>query len=163
MGHGGRRENSGRKAGSANLKTREIADKRAADGKLTPVEVMLDNMDFYHHRADEVLERLLTEIPQAGEAIAASSEDPAIAQAGADTARQAALDTLRSILRLREMAGEAAVQAAPFMNVRLAPMVVKPDDGGEDHVPLAERLKAYAQAEAIEASQGKVVALGGKK
>jgi hypothetical protein len=43
MGHGGRRSRSGRKQGSANQKTREIADAAAKDG-ITPLEVMLKAM-----------------------------------------------------------------------------------------------------------------------
>ncbi len=40
---GGKRAGSGRKPGTANRKTREIADKAAADG-ITPLEVMLSTM-----------------------------------------------------------------------------------------------------------------------
>lgn len=43
MPKGGRRPNSGRKPGSANKKTREIADRAAAEG-VTPLEVMLQAM-----------------------------------------------------------------------------------------------------------------------
>jgi len=42
-GRGGARANAGRKAGTANVKTREIADKCAETG-LTPLEVMLEIM-----------------------------------------------------------------------------------------------------------------------
>jgi hypothetical protein len=41
--HGGARPGAGRKPGSANKKTREIADKAAASG-VTPLQVMLDTM-----------------------------------------------------------------------------------------------------------------------
>lgn len=41
--HGGARKGSGRKAGSATKKTREIADKAAAEG-ITPLEYMLQIM-----------------------------------------------------------------------------------------------------------------------
>ena len=40
---GGKRPGAGRKPGTANRKTREIADKAAADG-ITPLEVMLATM-----------------------------------------------------------------------------------------------------------------------
>jgi hypothetical protein len=43
MSRGGKRPGAGRKPGTANRKTREIADKAAADG-ITPLEVMLDTM-----------------------------------------------------------------------------------------------------------------------
>lgn len=41
--HGGARKGSGRKAGSATKKTREIADKAASEG-ITPLEFMLNVM-----------------------------------------------------------------------------------------------------------------------
>lgn len=43
MARGGKRTGAGRKAGAANTKTREIADKAATDG-ITPLEVMLLTM-----------------------------------------------------------------------------------------------------------------------
>ena len=43
MARGGRRLGSGRKPGSANKRTREVADKAAADG-ITPLEVILNTM-----------------------------------------------------------------------------------------------------------------------
>lgn len=44
---GGARPNAGRKAGTANVKTREIANRAAAEG-ITPLEVMLQAMrDVY--------------------------------------------------------------------------------------------------------------------
>ena len=43
MPRGGRREGAGRKPGSASVRTREIADKAAAEG-VTPLEVMLKAM-----------------------------------------------------------------------------------------------------------------------
>lgn len=160
-GHGGTRENAGRTPGSANLKNREIANKRAESGLPTPLEVILKNMDFYDRGADELLGKLLTELTPAAEAIAASSEDPEVKAAGAEVARVAAIDSLKAILGLRERAGEAAHQAAPFMHARLQPVDGGAGEQGNDHVPLADRLKAYATREAIEASAGKVVAIKG--
>lgn len=48
---GGRRAGAGRPKGTANRKTREIADRCAAEG-LTPLEVMLDVMRRAHAAAD---------------------------------------------------------------------------------------------------------------
>ncbi len=47
---GGKRVNAGRKAGTANKKTRAIADKAAASG-ITPLEVMMDTMREFHAKA----------------------------------------------------------------------------------------------------------------
>lgn len=55
MKNGGARKGSGRKKGTANVKTREIADKAIADG-ITPLEVMIEAMRFHHAlatKADE--------------------------------------------------------------------------------------------------------------
>lgn len=50
-GHGGKRPGSGRKKGSANRKTREVADRAAAAG-VTPLEVLLEAMTYYHGQGD---------------------------------------------------------------------------------------------------------------
>ncbi len=41
---GGQREGAGRKSGAATKKTRDIADKLAADAEITPLEVMVQTM-----------------------------------------------------------------------------------------------------------------------
>lgn len=46
MAKGGARAGSGRKQGTANIKTREVADDLAKSGKKTPLEVMLEAMHF---------------------------------------------------------------------------------------------------------------------
>jgi hypothetical protein len=51
-GRGGRRPGSGRKPGSLNKRTREIADKAAAEG-ITPIEVQLATMRALWARANE--------------------------------------------------------------------------------------------------------------
>lgn len=43
MASGGKRKGAGRKAGTANVKTRAIADKAMSEG-ITPLEVMLETM-----------------------------------------------------------------------------------------------------------------------
>jgi hypothetical protein len=50
-GKGGARPGAGRKPGSANKKTREIADKAAQDG-ITPLEVMLEAMREFRVKGD---------------------------------------------------------------------------------------------------------------
>src|SRR5256885_7285693 len=50
---------------------------------------------------------------------------------------------------------DAARAALPFEKPRLSP--VEPQRAADDHVPLAERLKAYAREEAFKASARKVV------
>ena len=52
-GRGGARKGAGRKPGSATKRTREIADKAAAEGT-TPLEVMLKAMSAFATEADRV-------------------------------------------------------------------------------------------------------------
>jgi hypothetical protein len=59
-GRGGARKGAGRKRGSANTKTREIADKAAADG-ITPLEVMLRAMRALVDEADAVVRQQVAE------------------------------------------------------------------------------------------------------
>ena len=95
--HGGARKGAGRKPGSANTKTREIANRAAEEG-ITPLEVMLDNMRFAYSEAGDLLAKLLTE--------------------GAEPTE--AFDQLKELLKYRGMAQEAAKDAAPYMHPRLA-------------------------------------------
>lgn len=53
MPKGGARPGAGRKPGSANKKTRAIADKAAAEG-ITPLEVMLETMRNLYQAGDFV-------------------------------------------------------------------------------------------------------------
>lgn len=51
-GPGGKRKNAGRPLGSATQRTREIANRIAADpSKIMPLEVMIDNMMFAYKQA----------------------------------------------------------------------------------------------------------------
>ena len=52
-GRGGKRAGSGRKPGTANVKTREIADKAIAEG-ITPLEVMLKAMRSFVEAAEKI-------------------------------------------------------------------------------------------------------------
>lgn len=52
-GRGGRRAGSGRKPGTANVKTREIADKAIEEG-VTPLEVMLKAMRSFVEAAEKM-------------------------------------------------------------------------------------------------------------
>jgi hypothetical protein len=58
MAHGGARPGAGRKIGAATAKTREIADRAAAEG-ITPLEVMLEAMRSHYDagRLDDAAEK----------------------------------------------------------------------------------------------------------
>lgn len=55
---------------------------------------------------------------------------------------------------------DAARAALPYEKPRLAAVEARVRE--DDHIPLAERLKAYARKDAIAASEGKVVEMGKK-
>jgi hypothetical protein len=108
---GGARKGAGRKAGSATKKTREIADKAAAAG-ITPLEVMLENMDFAHSKASTLLQSIIengAELPEG-------------------------FDQFRELLRFRSIAQECAKDAAPYIHPKLAAIEHTGADGGAiDH------------------------------
>jgi hypothetical protein len=52
--HGGKRSGAGRPPRATNARTREIAERAFEEG-VTPLEVMLDNMRFYHSGAEEAV------------------------------------------------------------------------------------------------------------
>jgi hypothetical protein len=108
---GGARKGAGRKAGSATQKTRAIADRAAAAG-ITPLEVMLENMDFAHSKASVLLQGMLdsgAEVPES-------------------------FDQFKELLRFRAMAQECAKDAAPYIHPKLAAIEHTGADGGAiDH------------------------------
>ncbi len=150
MGHGGKRVGAGRKSGSLTVRNREVAERALADG-ITPLEVMLDNMRFYHEASLRLVAKLLDQgvPPVEGE------PDPNAHP------QQSIIDQLREVLGFRKMAGEAAKDAAPYVHPRLS-SVLDEDGGGEEEVPLAERLAGYQRRDDIEAAGGKVVELNRK-
>lgn len=67
-GTGGARPGAGRKKGGLNKKTkllREIAGKALTSGK-TPLEVMLENMRFFHDKASELQAKIVAALSEAG-------------------------------------------------------------------------------------------------
>lgn len=60
MAIGGKREGAGRKAGSMTKRTREIAE-QAAQRNITPLEVMIENMEFARDQALEARKKADTE------------------------------------------------------------------------------------------------------
>lgn len=152
MAHGGKRAGSGRKSGSLTVKNREIAERVLANGGLTPLEVILDNMRFYHQASVHLVAKLLEQgaPPPMGEP--APDANP----------NQNVVDALREVLGFRKMAGEAAKEAAPYLHPRLS-SVVEDDGEGEETVPLADRLDAYRRRDDLKAAGANVVDLTARK
>ena len=101
MPRGGARPGAGRKPGTTNSKTREIADKAAADG-ITPLEVMIRAMRAYVDEADRLHEEAVT-VELVGEG---------------DTRETVAALRKGSMLAITAAAG-VAKDAAPYMHPRL--------------------------------------------
>ena len=97
--HGGKRNGAGRKAGAATVKTREIADRAAAEG-ITPLEVMLANMRWAWNELDGLVAAVKDKVAN-GDSV------------------EAAL-ALRTLMTGRQLAQQCAVDAASFMHPRMA-------------------------------------------
>lgn len=103
-GPGGTRKGSGRKKGAATKKTREIADKLAADGEITPLEYLLGVMR-------ETPEKL-KEKYKAG-----------------DIDTEEYMVELAALQKRRDTAAE---KAAPYVHARLSSIEAKVDNGAHE-------------------------------
>jgi hypothetical protein len=152
MPRGGHRPGAGRKPGSVNAlteKTREIIERAAAEGIL-PLQVMLDNMRFYHREAGELVAKLIgAGVPEATVAKEGEGGEP----------HGGVIEAIGQVLGLRKLAGEEAARAAPYVHTRMG--YAAGDDGGskDDEIPLAERLKEYQRRDDLKAAGSNVVDL----
>lgn len=121
MPHGGFRPGSGRKRGSLTKKTIKIAAEAAERG-ITPLEVMLENMRWWHQEAGFLIKTAEETARQGG-------VEPAVI-----------LDLLRKIGDARHHAGEAARDAAPYMHPRLASI----DHGTKNGQPLQIQIVKFS-------------------
>lgn len=102
MARGGPRPNAGRKKNIPNKRTialREVAEKALKLGK-TPLDVMIDNMNFWREQSETIGEQLKNLI--------VDEMDPA--------ARNDAIRTVKLFLAARENAQTCAVDAAPYVH-----------------------------------------------
>lgn len=112
MPRGGRRINAGRKKGSLQKRTRKIAEKAIEKGE-TPLEVMLENMKHFvqvARDAEAVLSGLTYEefMGKAGMNITAEEQFAAL------------LAEVKKTAGFRQLAQDAAKDAAPYVHPRLA-------------------------------------------
>lgn len=104
---GGKRSGAGRKKGSANKRTREIADKAAAEG-ITPLEYMLNVMR--------------------------SPMPPELQKAVDDGSLNE--DVVTALMNWHRMRYEAAKDAAPYLHPRLTATTVK-GTGKDGEIPVS--------------------------
>ena len=147
MSHGGRREGAGRRAGGVNAKRREIVEKAIGEG-ITPVELMLHNMRFYHQEAGEALAKLI------------ACGVPAMPAAEGDESGPHAdvIEAIKNVLCLRDKAQACAKEAAPYVHPRQG-YVGDEANPADEEIPLAERLKEYQRRDDLKAAGGNVVDL----
>lgn len=147
MARGGARKNAGRPAGPLTKLTREIARKAIEEG-LSPLDVALDNMRYFH--AEAVAAEKLT-----AERTAIDTEaDPA-------EAFNALLAEVKKAVGFRMLAGANAKIAAPYIHPQLVAVEAgKPKDAV---APLHERIAAMTREDAIKASSNVVELKKGKR
>lgn len=109
MPRGGSREGAGRKQGSLTKRTREVAERALADGKV-PLEVMLDNMRHFQQvalDAEATIEGL-------------TAEETTGTEMTPDEQFKHLLAQVKKAAGFRIMAHECARDAAGYMHARLS-------------------------------------------
>lgn len=105
---GFRKQALGGKPSKARIITRKKANEICESGE-SPLDIMLDNMLFWHHHTEELTEQLRTLIVNA--------ENP--------EQRKQALVLLQEMLACRENSQRCAVDLAPYCHPRLAAIAFK--------------------------------------
>jgi hypothetical protein len=106
MPSGGRRPGQGRPKGSLNKRSMEIA-RDAAERGVTPLEVMLENMQFAREKLPALLQEIIKDQPLPEK-----------------------FNLMAELQKYRVFAQEAAKDAAPYMHPRLANVAHSGPDGG---------------------------------
>lgn len=122
MARGGKREGAGRPVGAITKRTREVAERALATG-MSPLDVMLDNMRHFQQvalDAEATLEGLTAD--QFSEQVApdASPEDQF----------KFLLAQVKKTAGFRQMAQDAARDAAPYVHPKLASVEHSGPNGG---------------------------------
>ena len=122
MARGGKRDGAGRPAGAITKRTREVAERALATG-MSPLDVMLDNMRHFQQvalDAEATLEGLTAD--QFSEQVApdASPEDQF----------KFLLAQVKKTAGFRQMAQDAARDAAPYVHPKLASVEHSGPNGG---------------------------------
>ena len=120
--NGGLRPGAGRPVGALTKRSRIIAEKLAADGK-TPLEIMTDNMRHWHQAAMD-----------AEATLAGLTASEMSAQVGEDASPEEQFKFLlakaKETAGFRQLAQDAARDAAPYVHPKLAAVEHTGKDGG---------------------------------
>lgn len=122
MARGGARPGAGRKTGSLTRRTREVAERAIATGR-SPLEIMLENMRHFQQvalDAEATLEGLTAEEFAGQVAHDATPEDQF----------KFLLATVKKTAGLRQMAQDAARDAAPYVHAKLSSIDANVNLGG---------------------------------
>lgn len=123
---------AGRKPGSVSRRTRAIRElsNQAIAAGVHPLEVMLNNMRFYHNEAQNLLAQILAAIKKGSLGVAH-------------------LELLGKLYNTRNEAQKCAVDAAPYVHARLSAVAVS---GSVDHrlVPPPDGMSPQQLAEVLE-------------
>ena len=106
-GRGGPQPGAGRPKGAATVKTRIVANHIAKSGEPLPLEVMIDNMLFWHQEAKKFEQQLMSVLSRN------------LDQATAETAKEVAT-ALNQVIACRDKSQACAVDAAPYIHAKLA-------------------------------------------
>ena len=103
MARHGYRAGAGRKPGNRNENVENNREniERAGEQGLEPLDVILNNMRFYHRQAGEALRKLLT-----GDIKGTEGDNP----------NQSIIDGIKDVLELRKRASDEAARAAPYVH-----------------------------------------------
>jgi hypothetical protein len=140
MARGGKRDGAGRPAGAITQRTREVAERSLATG-MSPLEVMLDNMRHFQQvalDAEATLEGLTAE----------EFSDKIPSDATPEQQFKFLLAEVKKTAGLRQMAQDAAAQAAPYIHAKLASVEHK---GGIEVTSVAKEQRDAAVAAATRA------------
>lgn len=141
-GHGGKRVGAGRKQGSLAKRTREVAEKAAAEGK-TPLEIMLDNMRHFQQVALDA-EAVLEGLTVAEFTGAVTAETP-------EEQFKALLAQVKKTAGFRQLAQECARDASPYMHARLAAIEHTGANGGPIVIKATKEQRDAAVSAALRA------------
>lgn len=136
MPRGGKREGSGRKVGTLTTRTREVAEKAIASG-MTPLDVMLQNMVHFQQVALDAESTL--------DGLSASEFSEQVpANASPEEQFKFLLAQVKKTAGFRQLAQDAARDAAPYVHPKLAAVEHTGPEGG----PLVLEIVRFADTAA---------------